>query len=312
MIELRDRHHYRWDRSLTPAALVEPGETVRVWCREACDGQFTPDALDDQMRHVDQARVHSLSGPIAVAGAEPGDALVVDILEIEHEGWAWTSMEPGFGVLHEEFGDDEYHVQIWRVDERGRAVMKPGVAVGLDPFFGVIGVAPAEPGEHSTIPPRDVGGNMDCRRLRVGSRAFFPVKVAGGLLSLGDGHLAQGDGEVCGTALEAPLVATLRIGLERGLGIERVMIDSPPPPDEGSGAYVTTSTNGEMRDQVREAVGDMVSLLVDRHDLERHEAYMLCSAAGNLAISVAPLGPGHDGMVSFALPKSVFDEEVGL
>jgi acetamidase/formamidase len=244
-----------------------------------------------------------------VQGAEPGDALAVEFLSFEHEGWAWTSMEPGFGVLHEEFGADEYHVQIWNVEQE-RAVMRTGVSVPLDPFCGVVGVAPAEPGAHPTIPPRDVGGNLDCRELRRGSVAYFPVRCPGALLSLGDGHLAQGDGEVCGTALEAPLIVTVRVRVARDLGLERVRVEAAPSPHERGPAYVTTATEGDLQAQARQAVSDMVELLIARHDLARHEAYMLCSAAGNLRIAVAPLAPGHGGVVTFELPLHVFGSEV--
>jgi acetamidase/formamidase len=306
-----DEHrHYKFDRALRPAVVVDAGDTVVLSCREATDGQFTPNAVSDHMRGVDQSRVHSLTGPVAVRGAEPGDTLVVEFLDFEHEGWAWTSVEPGFGVLHDEFGPDEWGVQIWRVDDRGRAVMKPGVSVPIEPFCGVAGVAPAEAGPHSTIPPRSVGGNMDFRHLCRGTTAYFPVEVAGGLLSLGDGHLGQGDGEVCGTAMEAPLTITIRVDVRKGEHRSHVGFETTRDSTAGvrdGGYYVTAATGPDTDELIRRSVSDMVALLVRQHPLTRMEAYMLCSAAADLKISVPVLGTGHVGMVTYHMPKAVFE-----
>jgi acetamidase/formamidase len=309
--ELAGHHHYRWDNSLEPALTVASGDTVVVTCREACDGQFTPESPDDQMTRVDKSRVHSLSGPIAVEGARPGDALAVEFLDFQHEGWAWTSVEPGFGVLKDEFAEAGYAVQIWHVDDRERAVMKPGVAVPIEPFCGCAGVAPAEPGAHSTNPPRHVGGNMDCRHLAAGTTAYYPVEVDGALFSLGDGHLGQGDGEVCGTALETPLTVTVRLSLVRDARLERVRYETTRSTTQrldSSGYYATTATGPDLEESVRTVVSDMVRLLTDKHDLSRMEAYMLSSVAGDLKIAVPTLGPGHVGVVTFQVPRVVFEE----
>jgi acetamidase/formamidase len=174
-----------------------------------------------------------------------------------------------------------------------------------------VGVAPAEPGAHSTIPARDVGGNMDCRHLTTGAIAYFPVEVPGALLSLGDGHLGQGDGEVCGTALETPLTVTLRLSLVRGMGIDRVRYETSRSSTrvlDSQGYYGTTAVGPELPELVHRVVSDMVRLLVELHDVTRMEAYMLCSVAGDLKVAVPRLGGDHAAVVTFQVPRLVFTD----
>ena len=128
-----------------------------------------------------------------MAGAEPGDVLKVEIQEFAHEGWGWTCIYPGFGLLPDDFGN-YMGLFIWKVGKDGRAELKPGIRIPIEPFMGIMGVAPKEDGAHSTMPPRRTGGNLDIRHLCKGSVAYFPVDVPGALFSVGDGHLAQGDG----------------------------------------------------------------------------------------------------------------------
>jgi acetamidase/formamidase len=303
-------HHDVWDNSLEPATEVVSGAVLEVRCREPAGGHFTPNSTIDAARSLDNSAGHCLTGPIAVRGALPGDTLAVEILGLRDEGWAWTAVLPGFGVLQEEFGD-EYGLRIWRV-ERGDAIMKPGVRVPIHPFCGVMGVAPAEPGSYSTMPPRDYGGNLDCKHLGVGATAYFPVLVPGAMFSIGDGHLGQGDGEVCGTALEAPLTVTIRLTLISGSAISRVRFittRSATAKVERGGFYGTSAAGEPLELLVRQAVLDMVELLARNHDVTRMDAYMLCSTAGDLKIAVPKLGAGHTGLVTFHLPRCVFVDD---
>src|SRR5690606_35170056 len=146
-------------------------------------------------------------GPVYVNGAEPGDVLEVEIRELQHHGWGYTGVWPGKGLLAEDFGD-EYALQHWYVGDDGRVGFKPNIRIPIEPFIGFLGNAPAEAGAFNTMMPRPTGGNMDIRHLTVGSSVFLPVAVPGALFSTGDCHLGQGDGEVCLTAMEAPLTAT--------------------------------------------------------------------------------------------------------
>jgi acetamidase/formamidase len=305
---LTDAYHFRFDNSLEPALTIETGDTVVFGCLEAYGGKLTVDSTVEDLKALPFDAVHCLTGPVAVAGAQPGDVLEVNILQIESDVWAWTGIFTGIGVLAEEFGDT-WALHIWHAGDDGRAELNPGIRVPIEPFCGVMGVALKEPGEHITMPPRRVGGNMDTRHLCVGGSLFLPVEVVGALFSVGDGHLAQGDGEVCGTALETNLTVTLRFRLHKGRSIRAPQFETSGPTTskvDGMGYFSTTAPAADIDEAVREAVHDMVDLLETRYGLSRVEAYILCSAAGDLKISVPKLGPTHQSFVSFSMPRSVF------
>lgn len=305
---LADSIHYCYDKSIPPALTIAPGDTVVIGCREAADGQFTPDSTTALLKTLDWNRIHALTGPIFVEGAAPGDVLAVEVLEIAHHGWGWTCVLPGFGLLAEDFGDAE-RVRIWEVGEDGRGSFLPGVRVPVEPFMGEMGVAWAEPGRHPTMPPTLHGGNLDCRHTCVGATVYFPVEVEGALFSTGDGHLAQGDGEVCGIAMEAPLEVTMRFEVLKGESIPCVRFDTRGPTTskvDGLGHYVTSGIGPDLHRSAQDAVRRMIDLLEARKGLDRIDAYMLCSVAGDLKIAVPVLGDGHESHVTFHMPKSVF------
>jgi acetamidase/formamidase len=304
-----DVRHFKWDNSLAPALTVDSGDIVTIKCREGADGQFTPESTVDDMKNLDWNRIHSLTGPIAVRGAEPGDALAVDILDFDHEGWGFTVFHPYGGILVDDFGDT-WALKIWTVDEDGRAELVPGVRVPIDPFCGVMGVAPAEPGQHSTMPPRPVGGNIDIRHLKKGSTAFFPIEVPDALFSVGDCHLAQGDGEVCSTAIEAPLTVTVRLTLQKGRNLPSVQYLTPPGSTtakyESEGYFATTAMGLDLHENVCVAVRSMIDWLEAEHGLSRVDGYFLCSVAGDLKIAVPVVQEGHQACVCFHMPLNVF------
>jgi acetamidase/formamidase len=199
----RDRFHLAWDPAIEPIETIESGAVVEFDLLDASGGQITAASTVDDLARLDFDRVDQVNGPIAVVGAEPGDTLQIELLEFEPADWGWTASIPGFGLLAEDFPDPA--LRITRVPAAGgRAEFLPGVRVPIVPFCGEIGVAPID-GPRSTIPPDLHGGNMDTRHLTAGSTLFLPVFHAGGRLSMGDGHAAQGDGEVSGTAIECPL-----------------------------------------------------------------------------------------------------------
>jgi acetamidase/formamidase len=305
---LAGAHHFRFDNSLPPALTVEPGDTVVFECLEGYGGKITPDSTLDVLQGLPFDAVHCLTGPVAIAGSEPGDVLEVEVLDFEYDPWAWTGVFPGIGALAGELGET-WALHIWRVGDDGRAELKPGVRVPVEPFCGVMGVALAEPGEHITMPPRRVGGNMDTRHLCKGSKVYLPIEVPGALFSAGDGHLAQGDGEVCGTALETNLTVTLRFRLHKDRSIRAPQFETFGPTTDkvaGMGYFSTTAPAQDIDEGVTNAVHDMVELLQARYGLSRIEAYILCSAAGDLKISVPKLGPTHQSFVTFNMPRSVF------
>src|SRR5438128_5971563 len=157
---------------------------------------------------------HPLTGPVGIRGARPGDVLQVDVRELVPGDLGYTSFRPGIGLLRDDF--IEPYLKLWEL--RGQAAeLRPGIRVPLAPFLGVMGVALAEPGAHVTAPPRSNGGNMDIKQLTAGTTLYLPVWVAGALFSCGDGHAVQGDGEVCITAIETTMTATLRFTVRRDI-----------------------------------------------------------------------------------------------
>ncbi len=196
----RETYHLAWDAAIPPILRVASGEVVSFDVLDASCGQLTADSTVEAIPALDFARVDQVGGPVHVEGAEPGDTLEVELLAFQPADWGWTASIPGFGLLADEFPDPA--LRITRLAD-GVGEFLPGVRIPLAPFCGVLGLAsPGEP--RSTIPPTTSGGNMDTRHLVAGTRLWLPVTVPGALFSLGDGHAAQGDGEVCGTAIETP------------------------------------------------------------------------------------------------------------
>ncbi|HEX5570194.1 MAG TPA: acetamidase/formamidase family protein, partial [Ktedonobacterales bacterium] len=213
----REQSHLAWDNSIAPIARVASGAAVAFDMLDAAGGQITADSTVAAIETLDFARVDQVNGPIFVEGAEPGDTLQIELLEFQPAAWGWTALIPGFGLLADEFPQPA--LNIWSLVD-GWAEFAPGIRVPLAPFCGEVGLAPAEAGPHSTIPPYRHGGNMDTRHLTAGATLYLPVEVPGALYSMGDGHAAQGDGEVCGTAIETPMRATVRLTVRKDLRVE--------------------------------------------------------------------------------------------
>jgi acetamidase/formamidase len=279
---------------------------VTFQTRDSGNNQIQPGADVAAVQALDFSRVNPITGPIAIAGAQPGDVLQVDIQAIETQDWGWTANIPGFGLLAEEYPDPFVH--IWQFDpERGTTEFRPGIHVPLDPFVGVIGVAPAEPGQHATLPPRSVGGNMDIRFMRAGTTLYLPVAVEGALFSLGDAHGAQGDGEVCGVAIETSAQVTVNFTLHRSYALRQPAFAVPGKlvrTGQERGYFATTGVNPDLMEASREAVRGMIDHLVRTRDLSPLEAYVLCSVAGDLKISEIVDAPNW--VVSFFLPDALF------
>ncbi|MFB6301120.1 MAG: acetamidase/formamidase family protein, partial [Halobacteriales archaeon] len=221
--------HSEWDNSLDPILTIESGDVVRFECRDAVDGQIDVETTVEDVTDVSFDPVHPLTGPVAIEGAEPGDVLEIEFLDFQHKGWGYNVFFPGemdLGLLPEDF--DEPGLHVWDLeDDVGKFVN--GIEIPLDPFPGVAGVAPAEEGEHDTLPPRRVGGNMDIKHLTAGSTLYLPVEVDGALFSTGDCHAAQGDGEVCVTGIEAPMFVTARLTVRTEMSIEQPQFETDHP-----------------------------------------------------------------------------------
>jgi acetamidase/formamidase len=295
--------HYAWDNATPPRLVIDPGDTVVLKCRDSSDGHFRRGMTSADMKPR-VVKGHPLTGPIAIRGARPGDTLRIDVLELIPGDLGYTAFNPGRGLLPEDF--PEPYLKMWELDGVS-AELRPGVRVPLEPFLGVMGVALAEPGEHSTIPPRASGGNMDIKQLTAGTTLYLPVFVDGALFSAGDGHAAQGDGEVCITAIETTMTATLHFSIERdrALGGPEFETTRPLSPRTSAGRhYVTTGIAPDLMDASKEAIRAMIRHLVTVRGLTREEAYVLSSVAVDLKISEVVDAPNW--VVSAFLPLAIF------
>ncbi|MBL8906738.1 MAG: acetamidase/formamidase family protein, partial [Rhizobiales bacterium] len=221
--------HFGWDNSNTPVVKAKPGETIEFHPVDSSGGQLNPKSTVADIAALDFAKVNPVAGPVFIDGAEPGDAIKVTLLDFTPSGWGWTANIPGFGLLAEYFTEPALH--IWTYDKVSLtpAAYGPGGKVPLKPFCGTIGLAPAEPGLHSIVPPRRMGGNMDIRDMSAGTELYLPVEVVGGLFSVGDTHATQGDGEVCGTAIESPCSLAARFDLIKGANLKFPRFTTPGP-----------------------------------------------------------------------------------
>jgi acetamidase/formamidase len=301
-------HHFGWDNSFVPAERVAPGATIEFQCLDAGGGQLQADSTVADVAKLDFERVNPVTGPIFVEGAEPGDALKVTIELFKPSGFGWTANIPGFGLLADDF--TEPALNIWKYDAASLepALFGKNARVPLKPFAGTIGNAPAEVGLHSVVPPRRVGGNLDIRDLAAGTTLYLPVEVAGALFSVGDTHAAQGDGEVCGTAIESPMDVVLKLDLVKDARLKTPRFTTSGPVTrhlDAKGYEVTTGIGPDLMMGAKEAVAQMVDLLAGRYQIDPVEAYMLASVCGDLRISEIVDVPNW--VVSFYFPRCVFE-----
>jgi acetamidase/formamidase len=302
----RAQHHFGWNRDFPPAIVSKPGETIHFECLDSSGGQLGKDATLETLNALDFGRINPVTGPVYVEGAKPGDALKVTLRKFIPSGTGWTANIPGFGLLADQFKEPALHVWSYHVNSMVPALYGPGGKVPLKPFAGTIGLAPAEPGLHSVVPPRQVGGNLDIRDLTAGVTLYLPVEVEGALFSIGDTHAAQGDGEVCGTAIESQMEveATLELVKDARLKSPRFTTTEPVTRHlDGMGYEVTTGVGPDLMTGAREAVMRMIDLLCAEHGYSATDAYLLCSVCGDLRISEIVDMPNW--VVSFYFPRIV-------
>ncbi|MGR3756077.1 MAG: acetamidase/formamidase family protein [Tranquillimonas sp.] len=301
-------HHFGWDRSIPPVQTVAPGASLRFECLDSSGGQFTPDSVTADVPNLAFDKINPVTGPIRVDGAEPGDVLKVEIDAFVPSGFGWTANIPGFGLLADQFKDPHLKVWSYDADTLAPALFSDLAKVPLKPFAGTIGLAPAEPGHHSVVPPRRMGGNLDIRDLAAGTTLYLPVEVEGALFSIGDTHAAQGDGEVCGTAIESPMQVELRLDLIKQEKLAFPRFTTPGPVTrhlDAKGYEVTTGIGSDLMSGARDAVSGMIDLLGKTRGLSAEDAYLLCSVCGDLRISEIVDMPNW--VVSFYFPRAVFE-----
>jgi len=300
-----ERVHYTWDTGHEAVLEVDSGDTVVVWTRDVSDNQVGPDSDVSVIAGLDWDRVYPLAGPIAVRGAQPGDTLAVEILDICTQGWGWTAILPGFGLLADDFPDA--YLRIFDISNGDFARIGDNVAIPLAPFFGTMGVCPAGADAQPVMPPGPFGGNLDTRQLVRGTTLFLPVQVEQALFSVGDAHGCQGDGEVCVTGLESPMYGVLRFTLERGRSIPAPQYRTPGPltPDvDFSPFYGTTGIGGDLYVAAQDAVRAMVAHVSGTYGLTPEDAYVLASLCVDLKIS--EIVDAGQYVVSALLPEAVF------
>jgi acetamidase/formamidase len=353
-------NHNRWNRDLPAAVRVRPGEEIQLLCRDALDiGDQARTITPDGSMTLDLGRIHPLTGPVEIEGAEPGDILEVEILDVSPlVDFGYTTISPAlgiFGTLRPEalapfapyteaaqlsdpnpgrvasavpedqpFNSGAAFVQLFEF-ERGQST---GYAtfVGADtgrraripvaPFMGILGNAPLRRGMYRSFPPNvsgGMGGNTDVRQFVKGTRLQLPIYVEGAKFSAGDGHMAQGDGEITGTAIETLMSATLRFSLVKNTIITspRAIVPAADPTQLAMSAdmlargyYITTGTGPDLMENAKNAVREMIDWLVVDQKVSMHEAYALCSVAGDLKISETVDLPHW--LVSMTLPRGIF------
>ena len=350
--------HNRWHEAIPPVVTVAPGDRVILETRDALDGQVTPTSTVESLANASFDPVHPLTGPVYVEGAEPGDLLEVRIEEIRPEPFGFTTIVPGFGFLRDVFLSP--HIVRWKIaDGWATSDDLPGVRIPGAPFMGVIGTAPsaelratltareaevagrggialppdtsgAVPSDPAiattalrTIPPREIGGNLDVKQLTGGTTLLIPVYAPGALFSVGDAHFAQGDGEVCGTAVEMAGTFVGSFQLRKGEAARRNIVSVQYSRDEyvvdprfqaprrffaTTGLSVRADGTQESEDATlaaRNAMLAMIDYLVEERKYTREQAYSICSVAVDLKVSAIVDLPNVT--VSAVLPLDIFE-----
>jgi acetamidase/formamidase len=296
------RVHHQWDNRLEPILRVASGDVVHYELRMAGHGQVSEgDGYEETA--FDFSTLYHLSGPVWVEGARPGDTLRVDILELQPGDWGWASILPGLGLLPDDF--PEPWAGTFDLRDGATVEVAPGIRIPIVPFLGTMGTHPDEPVIAEAFPPHKGGGNVDTRHLTPGSTLWLPVWCEGALFSCGDPHAAQGDGEVCVTAIECDMRATLRLTVEQRAIPGPAFRTAGPllAVDESAGHHGTMGLHSDLMEGARLAVRAAIDWLEAEHGLSRREAYVLCSFAGDLKIlEIVDSGVWN---VGFTLPLSI-------
>jgi acetamidase/formamidase len=275
-----DDHHFAWDNTLPAAITIAPGDEVTLDLLDASGGQVQASDGAEAVGSLDFSAINPCTGPVVVDGVGPGDELVVSIVDIDVGPWSWTANIPGFGLLADDFPD----AHMWISTVRNGVITTPiGAEITARPMIGTIGLAQAAAGKTPLLVPTESGGNMDICDIGVGTTLHLPVRVPGAMLSAGDTHAVQGDGEVCGTGAETNSKLTVRVDVAPHA--------QPSPWFTYPGRVRTTTwsaTTGVGPDvftAARDATRRAVDLVSQRHGVAPVDAYLLLSLVGELRIS---------------------------
>lgn len=295
--------HGPFNREREPVLVIDSGDTVTYRTLDSGWGRLGEEAagLPPEFVRDEQLDVgHALTGPVSIRGARAGDVLEVRIERVRPGPWGWTWGGP-VHPFQRAIGIEDPLTVLWRIDAASEIATAMGdlrIVVPIRPFMGLMGNAPAASGDQSTNPPRRVGGNIDCRELVEGSVLWLPIEVDGALFSMGDGHAAQGDGEIAQTAIECPMdEVRLSFHVRRNLPIEFPCAMTPA-------GYVTMGFGETLDDAVPYALSAMLDYLEREYHLTRSEALVLGSAV--VSVRVTQLVNGIAG-VHAILPADVND-----
>ncbi len=276
-----DRIHFSWKPSRKPIDWIKDGESVLIKVPDSSTMQVKEEWTTADMSKLDTSKFDGAVGPIEIDGAEPGDVLEITIEDIKTGMWGWTSIQPDFGFIKKRF---QNRLVIWKIGdgyaETGTDFLK-GVRIATKPFLGVIGLAPSE-GEFGMIPPQYFGGNMDNHLLIKGSKVYIPVNQKGALLSVSDPHASQGDGEVCGTAIETSAEVTLKVKIHKNHRIKFPRAFSPYVDTDEK--IVAMGIAPDLKDAAELALDNMFDELKE-YGFSEEESYALMSVVGDLRIS---------------------------
>lgn len=282
---------------------------MELECADASGGQLNQNSTAEDVKSLDLTKVNPVTGPVYVKGAEPGDVLAVEILELRSHDWGWTAIIPDFGLLAPEFPNAWLNIS--SIDAAAKTVtFIPGVTLPFSPFPGTIGVAPAQRGEHPTLVPTKWGGNMDIKHLRAGTTLYLPVAVEGALFAVGDTHAAMGDAEVCGTAVEAAMDIAVRLTVHKDWRIAYPQYHVPAgqlASTEQSSYHVCTGIGPELFAAAKEATWGAITHIERTYGRTREEAYAIASVAVDLRIHEIVDAPNWT--VGAFLPEAIFTEQ---
>ena len=293
-----EKNHNKFSSSIPYQIKVPDGSVVEAYTKEATGGQLNINSSLEDFEKVDMDKVHTLTGPIYVEGAEVGDVLAVELLDLEPGDWGWTGMGPEFGFLAGE--TDAKGFKTYKLDKENNLVhFSENISIPMKPFPGVMGVAPNTEEMLTTFPPRANGGNMDDPNLVKGVTVYFPVFVKGALFSIGDTHAVQGLGEVVGTAVECDMRIRFRLQVIKNRSISE-------PQYESEDYYATTGFATTIDEAAKKATRYMVEHISKTYNMSWDEAYMLSSLIGDLKIAEVVDEPNM--LVTMHIPKKVFNQ----
>ncbi len=295
----RETFHYLWNKKHKPALTIKPGAEVSFDINDVWSWEIDRNTTAEDLKDLDNSKLYPLAGPVYIDGAQPGDTLTVDILDVKNDDFGWSAILPGFGLL-EEF--KQPYLYKWELKDKAFAHFEKGIRIPIRPFCGVLGVAPPEAGSFEVMPPGRHGGNMDIKHLTAGSRLELPVWAEGALFSTGDVHAAMGDGEVCVTAIECAGRATFRFGLVKQTGLKWPRYSAKM--ELGRQHHVATGIAPDLTDAAKASVRNMLDFLTEKYGLSREDAYVLCSVAADLRIHEVVDKPNW--VVGTMIPTDIF------